>query len=73
MLQSCDIAAAAWYAPLLPDTDSNTDDSTESVVDSIDSDDKVHDVYYDAHELKDNHTGSPDVANPEVPWPYGIG
>ena len=42
------IAAAAWYAPLL----SKTDNSTESIVDSTDSDDNVHNVYYDVHALE---------------------
>ena len=36
-LQDNDITAAAWDVPLLPDTDSGSDDATKSVVDSIDS------------------------------------
>ena len=38
----------------------------ESVVDSIDSNDNVYDVYYDLHEYEDTDTGSPGVANPEA-------
>ena len=68
-LQDNDITAAAWDVPLLPDTD----DATESVVDSIDSNDNVYDVYYDVHEYEDTDTGSPGVANPEASWAVGIG
>ena len=57
-----------WDVPLLPDTGSN--DATESVVDCIDSNDDVYDVYYDVHECDD--TESPGVANPEAFW-AGIG
>ena len=38
-LQDNDITAAAWDVPLLPDTESGSDDATDSVVDSIDSND----------------------------------
>ena len=72
-LQDNDIAAAAWDVPLLPDTDSGSDDATESVVDSIDSNDNVYDVYYDVHEYEDTGTGSPGVTNPETSWAVDIG
>ena len=72
-LQDNDITAAAWDVPLLPDTDSGSDDATESVVDSIDSNDNVYDVYNDVHEYEDTDTGSPGVANPEASWAVGIG
>ena len=68
-----DITAAAWDVPLLPDTDLGSDDTTESVVGSIDSNDNVYDVYYDVHEFEDTGTGSPGVANPEASWAVGIG
>ena len=42
----------------------------KSVVDNIDSNDDVYDVYYDAHEYEDTDTG---VAKPETPWALGIG
>ena len=71
-LQDNDITAAAWDAPLLPDTDSGSDDATESVTSSIDSTDNVFDVYYDVHEYKDTDTGSSGVANPEASWAVGI-
>ena len=38
-LQDNDITATAWDVPLLPDTESGSDDATDSVVDSIDSND----------------------------------
>ena len=41
-LQYNDITAAAWDATLLPDTDSGSDDVTESVASSIDSNDNVY-------------------------------
>ena len=53
--------------------DSGTDHATESVVDSIDSNDDVYDVYYDVHEYEDTDTGSLGVANLETPWAVGIG
>ena len=68
-----DITAAAWDVPLLPDTDSDSDDATESDVDSIDSNDNVYGVYYDVHEYEDTDTGSPGVAKPEASWAVGIG
>ena len=72
-LQDNYITAAAWDVPLLPDTDSGSDDATESVVNSIDSNDNVYDVYYDVHEYEDTDTGSSGVANPEASWAVGIG
>ena len=72
-LQDNDITAAAWDVPLLPDTDSGSDDATESVVDSIDSNDNIYDVYYDMHEYEDTDTGSPGGANPEASWAVGLG
>ena len=72
-LQDNDRTAAAWDIPLLLDTDSGSDDATESVVDSIDSNDNVYDVYYDVHEYEDTDTASPGLANPRGCWAVGIG
>ena len=72
-LQDNDITAAAWDVPLLPETDSDSDDATESVMDSIDSNDNVNDVYYDVHEYEDTDAGSPGLFHPEASWAVGIG
>ena len=67
-----------WHVPLLPNTDSGSDDAKDSVVVSIDGNDSftlsdnVYDVYYDVHEYEDTDTGSPGVANPEASWAVGI-
>ena len=50
-----------------------TNNASESHVDSKDSNDNVYDVYYDMHEYEDTDTGSPGVANTEASWAIGIG
>lgn len=75
-LQDADIIAAAWNVPLLSNTDSGMDDSSDakkSVVDSININDDVYGVYRDVHEYGDTDTGSPGVENPTASWAAGIG
>ena len=75
--QGANITAVAWDVSLLPDTDSGSDvatsRSTESVVDSTDSNDNVYDVCYDVREYEDTDMGSSRVANLEASWAVGIG
>ena len=69
-LQDNDITAAAWDVPLLSDTNSDSDDATESVATSIDSNDNVYDVYYDVMNMRTltrDHRESP-----EASWAVGI-
>ena len=75
-LQDNDLTAVALDVPLLvvlPDTDSGSDDATESLAESIDSNDNVHDLYYDVPEYEDTDAGSTGVANPEAFWSVEIG
>ena len=52
---------------------SKSDDATESVVDSLDSNDNVYDVHYNMHEYEDIDTESSGFANPEASWVVRIG
>ena len=67
-LQDSNLTVAVWDVPLLPDSNSGSADAMESVVDNIDSNDNVYDVYYDEHKYEDTGAGSPDVATPEASW-----
>ena len=69
-LQDNDITAVTWDVPLLSDMDSGSDDATESIATSIDSNDNVYDVHYDVMNMRTLTRGHRE--NPEASLAVGI-